>query len=104
MVIPNETLASGVLVNETLAGDAVRLDVAVWIPPAADAARAVAVLKQATDAEVTVEETVPTGVRLAVGGAPVPPSTRAAHEADLRARCHARLREEGLLEGFPPSA
>jgi small-conductance mechanosensitive channel len=103
VVIPNERLASGVLVNETLAGDVVRLDVAIWIPPAADASRAVAVLKQVADAAVTVEETVPTGVRLAVGGGPVPPSERAAQEADLRARCHARLREEGLLEGFPPS-
>jgi hypothetical protein len=62
------------------------------------------VLKEVADAEVTVEETLPTGVRLAVGGDPVPPSARAAREADLRARCHARLREEGLLEGFPPSA
>ncbi len=104
VVIPNEKLASGVLVNETLAGDAVGLDVAVWIPPGADAMRAVAVLREVADADVTVAETVPTGVRLAVGGDPVPPSVRAEREADLRARCHARLREEGLLEGFPPAA
>jgi small-conductance mechanosensitive channel len=102
VVIPNEKLAAGVLVNETLTGDAVGLDVAVWIPAAADAARAVAVLRELADAEVTVAETVPWGVRLAVGSESVAPGDRAAHEADLRARCHARLREEGLLEGFGP--
>jgi small-conductance mechanosensitive channel len=100
VVIPNEKLASGVLVNETLAVDAVGMDVAVWIPPAADAARAVAVLREVAGADVTVAETVPWGVRLAVGSDRVAPGDRAAHEADLRARCHARLREEGLLEGF----
>jgi small-conductance mechanosensitive channel len=103
IVIPNERLASGVIVNETLAVDAVGLDVAVWIPPAADAARAVAVLREVADADVSVAETVSWGVRLAVGGDPVPPPDRAAHEADLLARCHARLREEGLLEGFEPA-
>ncbi len=100
IVIPNEKLASSVIVNETLAGDAVGLDVAVWIPAGADAERAVAVLREATGADVTVAETVPWGVRLAVGGERVPPPDRGAREADLLARCHARLREEGLLEGF----
>ncbi|MGZ8647802.1 MAG: mechanosensitive ion channel family protein, partial [Solirubrobacteraceae bacterium] len=103
IVIPNEKLASSIIVNETLAVDAVGLDVAVWIPPATDAARAVAVLREVADADVSVAETVPWGVRLAVGGDPVPPPDRAAHEADLLARCHARLREEGLLEGFEPA-
>jgi small-conductance mechanosensitive channel len=100
IVIPNEKLASSVIVNETLAGDAVGLDVAVWIPAGADAERAVAVLREATGADVTVAETVPWGVRLAVGDERVPPPDRGAREADLLSRCHARLREEGLLEGF----
>jgi small-conductance mechanosensitive channel len=100
IVIPNERLAAGVLQNDTLAVDTVGLDVAVWIPPAADAARAVAVLSEEAGTGVTVAEATPWGVRLAVGGAPVPPPERAAREADLRARCHARLRDEGLLEGF----
>jgi small-conductance mechanosensitive channel len=103
VVIPNERLASGILVNETLAGDEVGLDVAVWIPPGADATRAVEVLGEVAGAEVRVAELSPTGIRLAVGGEPVAPATRGAREAELRARCHARLREEGLLEGFPPS-
>jgi small-conductance mechanosensitive channel len=100
LVIPNERLAAGVLQNDTLHVDAVGPDVAVWIPPGADADRAVAVLREESGADVTVAETLPWGVRLAVGGDPVPPPDRAAREADLRARCHSRLRAEGLLEGF----
>jgi len=100
LVIPNERLASGVLQNDTLVGDTVGLDLAIWIPPGADAARAVEVLREESGSDVTVAETVPWGVRLGVGGDPAAPPDRAAREADLRARCHARLRAEGLLEGF----
>jgi small-conductance mechanosensitive channel len=100
VVIPNERLASGILKNDTLKVDMMGLDVAVWLPPAADAERAVALLRDESGADVAVAETVPWGVRLAVGGGPVAAADRAAAEADLRARCHARLRAEGLLEGF----
>jgi small-conductance mechanosensitive channel len=100
VVIPNERLAAGILKNDTLRVDVVGLDVAVWLPPAADAERAAALLSEEMGAGVTVAETVPWGVRLAVGGGPVPAAERAAAESDLRARCHARLRAAGLLEGF----
>jgi small-conductance mechanosensitive channel len=98
VLIPNEKLASGVMKNDTLKVEAVGIEVDVWIPPAADAARAVQVLSD--EGDVAVAETVPWGVRLAVAGELVPPPERGAGEAALRARCHARLREEGLLEGF----
>jgi small-conductance mechanosensitive channel len=100
VVIPNEKLATSILENDTLVIDAVGPDVAVWIPPGADAARAVELLADETGAEVTVAEAQPWGVRLAVGGEPVRPAERAAREAELRARCLARLHEAGLLEGF----
>jgi small-conductance mechanosensitive channel len=100
IVIPNERLAAGILKNDTLRVDAVGFDVAVWLPPAADAEQAVALLREESSGTVAVAETVPWGVRLAVGGGPVPAADRAAAEADLRARCHARLLAAGLLEGF----
>jgi small-conductance mechanosensitive channel len=100
LIIPNERLAAGILENETLRVDAVGLDVTVWIPPGADAARALELLREESGADVSVAEAVPWGIRLAVGGGPVPPPEHAAAEADLRARCHARLRAAGLLEGF----
>jgi small-conductance mechanosensitive channel len=100
LVIPNERLASGILQNDTLIDDEIGLEVAVWIPPGADAERAAAVLREVSGADVTVAEAVPWGVRLAVGGGPVPAPERGQRETELRAQCHARLRAEGLLEGF----
>jgi small-conductance mechanosensitive channel len=98
ILIPNETLASSVLKNDTLSVEAVGLEIDVWIPPGADAARAVEVL--AGEGDVAVAETVPWGVRLTVAGGTVTPPERGPGETALRARCHARLREEGLVQGF----
>jgi small-conductance mechanosensitive channel len=97
IVIPNERLAGGILRNDTLAVDEIGLDVAVWVPPEVDADRAVRALEDETGAGVSVAEAVPWGVRLSVGGDPVPPPERAAREAQLRAQCLRRLRAEGLL-------
>jgi hypothetical protein len=97
IVIPNERLAGGVLRNDTLAVDRVGPSVDVWVPPEADAERAVRALAEETGAGVTVAEAVPWGVRLSVGADPVPPAERAAREAELRAACLKRLRAEGLL-------
>jgi small-conductance mechanosensitive channel len=97
IVIPNEKLAGGVLKNDTLVVDVVSLDVSVWIPPEADVEAAIAALEDETHQEVTVAEAVPWGTRLAVGSDPVAPPDRAPKEAELRRRCLARLRKEGLL-------
>jgi small-conductance mechanosensitive channel len=99
VVIPNELLASGVLTNDTLADEAVGLDVALWLPPGADADRAVRALAEETGGPVSVAEVTAEGIRLSVGGDRVPPHERGPREAELRARCLRRLRAEGLLEG-----
>src|SRR3954463_11233425 len=85
IIIPNERLAGGVLRNDTLAVDRVGPSVDVWVPPEADAERAVRALAGETGPGVSVAEALPWGVRLAVGGDPVAPAERAAREADLRA-------------------
>jgi len=102
IVIPNERLAAGILRNDTLGSPSVALDVQVWLAPGADVMRAIEVLQAETGQDVSVAEVVPWGIRLSVGGDPSPPPERGAREADLRARCHASLREAGLLEGFGP--
>ncbi len=95
VIIPNEKLASGVLRNDTLLSDHVGLEIEVWLPAGADAARALELLEQ--DGKATVAEALPWGIRLAVEGDPVEPSERAPREAELRARCLQRLHSEGLL-------
>jgi small-conductance mechanosensitive channel len=97
IVIPNERLAGGILKNDTLVADDSSPDVSIWLAADADVERALAVLAEETGAEPTVAEVLPWGVRLSVGGAPVTPAERGAHEADLRRRCFVRLRSEGLL-------
>jgi small-conductance mechanosensitive channel len=97
VIIPNEKLASGVLRNDTLVVDVAGLDVAIWLPISADADAAVAALHDETGATVSVAESTVDGIRLAVAGERVAPSERGTREAELRARCLRRLREEGVL-------
>lgn len=99
VVIPNERLAAGILLNDTLGSDRIALDVSVWLAPGADAGRALAALADATGSEVAVAEITPEGVRIEVAGDPVPPPDRGPRQAELRALCLARLRSEGLLDG-----
>ena len=97
VVIPNERIASGVLRNDTLATEAVALDVAVWLPRDADAEAAVAVLAAEPGvACVAVAEIAIDGVRLGVSGERVAPGDKAPREAELRAACLRRLRAAGM--------
>jgi small-conductance mechanosensitive channel len=100
IIVPNERLAGGILKNDTLVADVAAPDASVWLAADADVERALAVLAEETGKDASVAEVLPWGVRLAVGSEPVPPAERVAREADLRRRCVARLRAEGLLK--PP--
>jgi small-conductance mechanosensitive channel len=101
VLIPNEKLAGGVLTNDTLVVEQVGVEVELWIPPGADAGRALELLRDEAGADVTIAEALPWGVRLTIDGGRVPPPEKAGREADLRSRCLARLQADGLLEGFP---
>ena len=99
-MIPNEKLAGGMIKNDTLVVDVVGLDVSVWLPPEADAERAIAALADETGQEVTVAEARPVGD--AAGGRLRTPSRRptgAPREAALRRAMPRALRKEGLLSG-----
>ncbi len=97
IVIPNERLAAGILRNDSLVASPVGVEVSVWLAPDADADRAVEGLRDETGGDVSVAEITTDGIRVTVGGETVPPAERAGREADLRLRCLARLRAEGLL-------
>jgi small-conductance mechanosensitive channel len=103
VVIPNERLAGGILRNDTLGSASIGLDVSIWLAPDADTERALAVLEDETGSEATVAEVTPDGVRVSVGGDPVPPPQKGPRQAELRAQCLRRLRSEGLLGGNPAS-
>ena len=103
VIIPNERLAAGILRNDTLGSDDIGLDVSVWLAPDADTERALAVLEEETGSEASVAEVTAEGVRISVGGDPVPPPQKGPRQAELRAQCLKRLRAEGLLGGNPAS-
>ncbi|HEX6945644.1 MAG TPA: mechanosensitive ion channel family protein [Casimicrobiaceae bacterium] len=97
IVIPNERLAAGVLRNDTVLEPTVGTEVSLWLAPEADAGRALEVLRAVLDeGEVSLAEIAVEGTRLVLNGPQGPPETRAAREADLRARAYAALRGEGL--------
>jgi small-conductance mechanosensitive channel len=99
VVIPNERLAAGILRNDTLGSDSIGLDVSVWLPPEADAGRALEILGD----NASIDEVTHEGVRIKVVGDPVPPPQKGPRQAELRAECLKRLREAGLLAGKPAS-
>lgn len=101
VIIPNEKLASGILRNDTLATDLIDLEVALWLPHTTDTDRAISVLHSHTGCSVTVAETRPDGIRLAVVDSPVPPPERGRLEGELRTRCLSHLRADGLLPAVP---
>jgi small-conductance mechanosensitive channel len=101
IVIPNERLAGGILRNDTLAVDAVGLDVSVWVAPDADVDRALWAIGEATGASASVAEATPAGIRLAVSGDRVLPAEKGAREAQLRADCLRGLGTAGLLPTGP---
>ena len=103
VIIPNERLAAGILRNDTLGSDDIGLDISVWLAPDADTERALAVLEEETGSDASVAEVTADGVRISVGGDPVPPPQKGPRQAELRAQCLKRLRAEGLLGGNPAS-
>jgi small-conductance mechanosensitive channel len=93
VIIPNEKMASSVLRNDTLRVAVVGVEASVWLPPEADAQRALDLLGEgASVAESSFE-----GTRVLVSGEKVPPPEKAREEALLRARALATLRDAGLL-------
>jgi small-conductance mechanosensitive channel len=100
VIIPNEKMASSVLRNDTLRIPVVTPEASVWLPPHADAQRALEVLGDgASVAESSFE-----GTRMVVSGDKVVPPEKARREGQLRAEALAKLRGAGLLaKGDEPS-
>jgi small-conductance mechanosensitive channel len=96
VIVPNERLASNTVQNHTLATGPVRVEVALYLPPEADALRALAVLGREEGVDVRVDDIEKDAVRIVAGTKAASVSDRAAVAAGLRVSCLERLRSEGL--------
>ena len=97
VIIPNEQLASGTIINHTIVDPRVRVEVALWIPVDADPVRALAALSEEQDADVAVADMTVDGIKLTVGLWAPTAADRAAEAAGLRVRCIERLQQASIL-------
>jgi small-conductance mechanosensitive channel len=97
IIVPNEQLAQNTLENHTIVDPRVRVEASVWIPPDADAMRAVAALNNQDGVQASVAEVDKDGVRLVAGTWARDFGERASVAAGLRLSCLEILRREGLF-------
>jgi len=103
VIIPNERLAQSTIQNHTIVDPRVHVEVSLWIPPEADATRALHVLAEGEkDVDVAVAEVEREGVRLVAGTWAASASEKGELEAGLRARCLERLQQAAILGNRPP--
>lgn len=102
VVIPNESIVSGVLFNHSTGDRSAPITVSLWVPPGTDMERAASVLKEAGADSTSVVEWTPEGMRVEVRLAPESDRTRVGDEESvLLERAHEALQRAGLLEEQP---
>jgi small-conductance mechanosensitive channel len=95
VIVPNERLAQSTIENHTIVDPRVRVEVEVWLPPSADAARAVAVIaEQDLEAEVALVEK--DGIKVVAATWAASARERGSVAARVRAGILEKLRSEGL--------
>lgn len=95
LVVPNERLAQSSIVNHTVVDPRVKVVVDVWLPPDADADRALSALTH-DDVEARIAEITHDGVRLTVTAWAGTASERGKLAAELRQESLRRLRTDAL--------
>jgi small-conductance mechanosensitive channel len=97
LIVPNELLAQGSVVNHTIAERRVQVEVSVWLPPDADLDKAMELIAaDEPDLSVSVAEVDKEGVRLSATTWASTPAERGRVAAQLRARWLRLLREHAL--------
>jgi small-conductance mechanosensitive channel len=96
LIVPNERLAQSTIENHTIVDPRVRVEVEVWLPPSADAARALDTLRKEPDLEVEITQIEKDGIKLTAATRADSASVRGAVAARVRARTLELLRSEGL--------
>jgi small-conductance mechanosensitive channel len=102
VIVPNERLAQNTVENHTIVDPRVHVEVSVWIPREVDAMRALSVLGQEPEVDVSVAEIDREGIRIVAGTWARDVTERGQIEAGLRASCLERLQREGLSSATSP--
>jgi small-conductance mechanosensitive channel len=97
IVVPNERVATDVVVNHSAGNSSAPVTVDVWLPPDADVEEARERLERGEVTSARLMEMTPEGARLQVKAAIDAGADREAHETELRERAQGVLREAGLL-------
>ena len=100
VVVPNERVATDVVVNHSAGNSAAPITIDVWLRPDADVEAARTALEHGEVTSAHLMELTPEGARLQVKAAIDAGSDREAHETDLRERAQNVLREAGLLRAI----
>lgn len=96
LVVPNERLAQSTILNHTIVDPRVRVEVELWIPPHADASRAVAVLGAEPELDAEISQVEKDGIKLTVATRAQTAAERGKVAARIRACALESLRSEGL--------
>ena len=96
LVVPNERLAQSTILNHSIVDPRVRVEVEVWLPPHADASRALEVVGRDPDLNAEISQIDKDGIKLTVGARAETASERGATAARIRAQVLESLRNEGL--------
>jgi small-conductance mechanosensitive channel len=96
LVVPNELLAQSTIENHTIVDPRVRVEVELWLPPSADAPRAVELLGREPGLDVEIALVEKDGVKLTAAAWADNAGERGAVAARIRASCLESLRSEGL--------
>jgi small conductance mechanosensitive channel len=97
IVVPNEKVATDVVVNHSAGNSAAPVTVDVWLPPDADVEAARRELEKGEVTSARLVELTHEGARVQVKAALDAGVDREAHEAELREHAQSVLRAAGLL-------
>jgi small-conductance mechanosensitive channel len=97
IVVPNEKVATDVVVNQSAGNSAAPVTVDVWLRPDADVETARTTLEKGEVTSARLVEVTPEGVRLQIKAAVDAGVDREGHEAELREQAQGALRQAGLL-------
>jgi small-conductance mechanosensitive channel len=97
IVVPNERVATDVVINHSVGNSSAPVTVDVWLRPDADVQAARGALEHGAVTSAHLMELTPEGARLQIRAAIDVGVDREAHEIELRERAQGVLRDAGLL-------